>query len=141
MIGSKYAADRWIDIQQDKVAPASMGASASCAAGSSTNVDVVLTDDMFVVGLEFIAVGALVGDTVTLQVIDTNGVVSPPGTVIMTPVSNWNVSSDQQMFLKYQAITPKKVLGTMTIRAIYTSTSFLSPVILKINYIFLKVLS
>lgn len=139
MIGSTYNPGSWKDIYASSVAFASVGIAQPCQPHTSTNIDLVLTDDIFIRGIEFLASGALFGDTVSLQVIDTAGVTgAPPGTVIATVVSAFNVATDQQKFLAYEAVAPKKALATMTIRAIYTSNSLLVPVNVAINYILLK---
>jgi len=141
MNNSKYLADRWADVQQDKVAPFSSGISVTCFPNQSTNVDLVLTDDVFFQGLEVLLSGATFGDTVSMLVIDTNGITGvPPGTVLLAPVLNWNVETDRQKTLTYEAVVPKKALASFTIRAVYNSTSLLTPVKMAINYKMLRLL-
>jgi hypothetical protein len=141
MINSTYNADRWDMVASYAIAPLAIGLTASCAAGTSTNLDYVLTSDAFFRGIQFLVSGATFGDTISLKIIDTLGVTgAPPGTVLLTPVSNWNIVSDQQNSITYESVVPKKIPGTFTIRIVYNSTGLLTPVSLAVNYELLNIL-
>ena len=140
MIGSKFTANRWEDVLSDTVMPNSVGLTGSCTAGSSSTVSYVLTDDMFFRGLDFVVDAPSFGDTITMEIIDTNGITGvPPGTVLATPISNWNISPAQK-FLSYEGVVPKKGLATFTINVIYTSAASIGTVNFGINFILLKLL-
>lgn len=115
------------------------GVSASCTAGTSTNIDYTLVDDCLLTGLEIIVDGAKYGDYANLQVIDPTGITgAPPGTVILQPATNWYVATsyDEQYDLAY----PAKIYTGLTLRIVYTSTGIITPVFVAINYKLHKIL-
>jgi hypothetical protein len=102
------------------------GISTTVTAGSSANLDITMTDDCLLTGVELITEAAAFGDTLTLQVLD------PTKTVVLeTAASNWYISStsDQQ----FEMVYPAKILAGLTLRVIYTSVGT-SNVFLAINY-------
>jgi len=108
------------------------GVNKTVDAGSTSNLDYVLTDDCLLTGLEFIASTAAYSDTVNLQVIDHSGAITgTAGTVILQPATNWNVApkSNTQFDLTY----PAKLVAGMALRAVYTSTGP-DPVFIAVNY-------
>lgn len=141
MTGSTYNCDTWAEVQQSATTPMSLGSAGPAASNTDTNFDLQVADDMFLRTLELITQNATMGDRVTVQVIDTNGVTgAPPGTVVAQPVLNWNVIPGTND-INYESVTPRKILGTMTIRAIYHNSSLiLNTVNIGINYNFLKIL-
>ena len=138
MVKSTYFSDTWGLMQAGSVLPNAIGITGLASARTSTSIDYTLKDDVFFRGIEFIARNQSFGDTLSLEVIDTNGITGvPPGTTILTPVSNWNLVTDFQRVLQYMSVTPQKALATMTLRLTYNSTGN-SDVNVAINYIFLK---
>lgn len=140
MQGSTYTCSRWSDLQSQYVATMAMGIQDVCPVGQIKTTDFILTDDVFIGGVEFIAQNNVGGDNLTIRVIDTNGVTGyPPGTVLSTPVSNWNISEIQKM-VSYEAIIPQKARAGFTIRIVYTSTGTINDVNFGINFSLLKIL-
>lgn len=114
------------------------GVSTNPTAGTSTNLDLMMTDDCLLNGIELIISGATLGDYVALQVVDTTGAFSGvAGTIMIQPATNWYVSqtSDTQFDIVY----PAKIYAGLTLRAVYTSTGLTSP-FLAVNYKLHKVL-
>jgi hypothetical protein len=116
------------------------GISATAAANTTTNIDFKLNDDCFLWGGKFSCVGAVFGDTCSLQVVDVDGVYTPAGTVINNPVINWPMSGvDGLQFDLTVGHCPKKMPGNLYLRAIYTSTGS-TPVKIAIGYCIFKIL-
>lgn len=136
-----YNRDTWAEIQASFVQPYSLGVKGTADANSTTCFDLTLTDDVFIRALEVVVSGASSGDTITISVIDINGVTGyPPGTTVLTPVSNWNIQAGNSA-MGYTGVTPKKALATMKIRVAYTNTSLNTSVNVGVNFNLLKVLS
>lgn len=110
------------EFEKSKLNADGQGVQGSATAGSTTNFDVVLTDDCLYTGVWIAVSGSANGDAAKLQVIDTNGITGfPPGTVLLQAV-NWGIPGfnfSEQFDYNY----PAKVLATMTIRIIYTSAA------------------
>jgi len=141
MINSTYVPGKWSEIDSGKVAPFVFGITQTVPASQTTNINYILTDDVIIRGIEFLAKGSNFGDTISLKIIDTNGVTGvSPGTIIAVIVSNYILSSDLQKFLSYESVVPKKILATMTIQISYTSTGILTPINTAINFLLLKTL-
>lgn len=136
-----YNRDTWNEVGASFIQPYATGVKGSAAANMSTTFDLTLADDVFIRGLEAVVSGASMGDTISISVIDANGVTGyPPGTVVFTPVSNWNIEVGNSL-LSYSSVTPKKALATMKLRVCYNNTSLLNNVDVGINFNLLKILS
>lgn len=133
MTSSTYTASRWSEVQSTAVQPLSKGISQAATAGTTTNIDLSISDDVFFRGIEVLLNNSNFGDTITVEVLDNNS------TIVGVPVYNWNVQSNQNVILKYESLVPLKLPGTYTLRVIYSSTGLLN-VTVAINYILLKVL-
>lgn len=140
MTGSTYTSQEWTNVQANAVSPFAIGVTATATAGTSTVKNYVLTDDVFIRGVEFLTdTNVQFGDTVSIQVIDTNGITGlPAGTVLNTPISNWNLETVQRK-VSYDSVTPQKGLATFTVSITYTSTGLFS-VNFAANFLFLKIL-
>lgn len=140
MIGSTCAPNRWQEVEVSKVQSATMGATGTATANTTTNIDVLISDDCLISSIELIASNATFGDTVTVKIIDKDGVYAPPNTVLATPVTNFNIIGDTQLQARYDAIAPFKILGGVYFRFAYTSTSLLTNVSVAANLILAKLL-
>lgn len=139
--GTIYNRDVWSDIQANMVQPYAIGIKGSADPNCTTAFDFTLADDVFLRAIETVITGAHMGDTISISVIDVNGVTGyPPGTVVATPVQNWNVP-DGSTSVGYTSVTPRKALATMKVRVSYTNTSLLGSVNVGVNFNFLKILS
>jgi|ERR1035437_7156285 hypothetical protein len=119
------------DFQKAKLLFDSHGILRTIPAGTSANLDYILTDDCLITGLELIINNGNYGDTTCLQIIDDTEM------VLNQFITNWNVPpiANSQFDIEY----PAKIIAGLTIRMIYTSTGS-SDVFLAINYKLHKIL-
>ena len=136
---SQYAPGSWSTLCAQQVQPNTIGIQATITAGQQQNVDTKIANDSLIRGIELLANGQAFGDTVTVQVVDVDGTYFPPGTVLSTPVSNFNMISDQQKQASYEAVAPFKMIGGLYVRMVYNSTGEAN-VQLAANLIFLTLL-
>jgi hypothetical protein len=132
MQGSTYNPIHMDDFDKSKLAFDGQGVSTTVTAGTTSNLDYVLTDDCLITGVELIVNNGNYGDTLSLQVVDTTGFTGYlAGTVLDQFGTNWNVSpiSDTQFDIVY----PAKIIANLTLRVIYASTGS-SNVFIGVNY-------
>lgn len=122
MTGSTYSPQTWQDVLVSAVAPHVVGIQGTIPNNTTANIDTQITDDALFRGLKLIATNTTFGDTVTVAVVDKNGVYFTAGTILSYPVMNFNISSDQQLQADYESIAPFKILGGLFIRITYIST-------------------
>lgn len=134
-----YNRNTWQEVHSNVTQPYNIGIQGSADPLTITSFYLTLTDDIFIRGVEVVYAGATMGDTITLSVIDTNGITGvPPGTMIACPVNGWNLSSGAET-LRYTSLTPRKALATMKLKVDYNNTGN-SSVIIGINFNCLKIL-
>jgi hypothetical protein len=145
MINSTYAPKRFDDLNADCCMVNNMGVSITVTAGSTGTLDLLLSDDHLITGLELMAMNSNFGDLVTLQVVDTNNMLLnaygsayvtanyPQYPVLRQFATNCVVNSDTQVKLIKEKTYPAKVNAGLTIRCLYTSKGS-SDVNLAINY-------
>lgn len=135
MQNSTYNADTWNQVQASATRANALGIRKSCPANTQTNIDYLLTDDVFLRAIEMLAQGVTFGDTIDLQVLDAEL------NILLTPVSGWALAaSAMQTVVKYESIVPQKLLAGMTLRVIYNSTGLLLPANVAVNYVVPKIL-
>lgn len=122
MVGSTYAPQTWHDVLAAMVIPHVMGIQASIPANTTQSIDTKITDDSLLRGVKLIAMNTTFGDTVSVKIVDVDGVYFPAGTVLSSPVLSFNISSDQQLQADYESVAPFKILGGLYIRITYVST-------------------
>jgi len=120
------------DFDKNKVSSANKGVETVATAGASTNLDLTLTDDVLLTGLQVIAQGSVFGDNVDLQVLMGSTVVAQFGTSIYLP-------SDEDIKLNEEAKYPAKIPAGLTLRLIYNSIG-MTNVPVAVNYRLHKVL-
>lgn len=138
MIASTYAPQRWTDLETAKVQPNTKGIKGIASANVTTTFDTQVADDSFVRSIELITNGAAMGDTVTVQLVDKDGVYFPANSVLAMPVSTYNVLNSNA--IHYESVCPFKILGGLYIRINYVNTNALTTVNLGVNFILLKAL-
>jgi len=132
MINSVSAPKRFEDLNSDSYMLNAQGVTGTAIAGTSTNIDLSLTDDHIFTGLELMASSTTFGDTVTFQVVDKTsmligiygaGITSiyPAYPVLRQFGTNLNLPSDEQMKISKEGSYPAKVLAGLCIRCIYNS--------------------
>lgn len=115
------------------------GVSGSAAGLTTTNIDYALLWDAVFTGGNLILSGHHYGDTVTLQVVDVDGIVAPAGTVLGESLTNWNVDSDTQYQHGADVSYPVKILQGLYVRIKYTNSGLLA-VSVRANLKFHKIL-
>lgn len=121
MLGSTYTPQTWDSVMASMVASNVIGIQASVASGTTQNVDTRIADDVLFRGVKLIAQNTTFGDTVSVKVVDVDGIYFPAGTVLGSPVLNFNISTDQQLQADYESVAPFKLLGGLYIRLTYIS--------------------
>jgi hypothetical protein len=116
------------------------GITGTATAGTSTNIDYQLPEDRLVLGAYAILSNHVLGDSMTVQVVDKDGLYYPAGTVLNQFTSSWYVASDTQTQRGMEAPYPAKILAGLYLRCIYTSTGLLN-VACYFNVLFHKVLA
>lgn len=122
MISSSYAPQTWNEVKTSMVAPNVIGVQGSIPSNTTVNIDTKINDDSLFRGIKLIATNTVFGDTVSVKVVDIDGVYTPAGTVLSSPVLNFNISSDQQLQADYESVAPFKILGGLYLRITYVST-------------------
>lgn len=99
-------------------------------------VDVATTTGLYIVGGNLYTQGMKMGDTVSLAIVDRDGVYAPAGTILKSYVTGWNVSptGDQGINTPYGIFIP----GGLYIMVAYTNTNALTPVSVGINFLLHK---
>lgn len=107
-------------------------AAANTSTTSYYKVTAANTTGLTIVGGNLYTVGMKMGDTVSLCVVDRDGVLAAPGTVIKTYVSGWNVSptGDQGMNTPYGIYIP----GGLYIAVSYVNTNAETSVDVGVNF-------
>ncbi len=122
MLNSTYTPLTWHDVLATYVKPNVVGIQGSIPNGTTVSIDTKVTDDSLFRGIKLIAMNTTFGDTISVRVVDVDGVYSPPGTVLSSPVLNFNISTDQQLQADYESVAPFKILGGLYLRITYVST-------------------
>lgn len=116
------------------------GNTGTAAHGTATNIDMALTEDTVLTGGTLILKNHCFGDTVDQQVVDKDGIVAPPGTVLRQFITSWNVADDVQIQGGIVAPGyPAKIISGLYLRLVYHSTCG-TDVSVAINYLLHKVL-
>ena len=95
------------------------GAIGTVPAGTTADIDLLVTADHLLTGGVVISSGAAFGDKATLQVVDVGGTYASAGTVLNQFVTNWYVSEAP---LVLEVDYPAKILAGLTLRLKFTST-------------------
>lgn len=124
-----------LDLDPSRVQGNGQGVSATVAAGvgTTTNLDLSLSDDCIITGLELIVQNATMGDSIALQVLAGASVVGNP---LPGP---WYVPATGDS--NFDFVIPQKIVGGLKLRAIYTNSSLLGTPFVAINYKLWKVLT
>lgn len=141
MIGSTYTPQTWDSVLVSMVSPNVIGIQASIPSGTTVSTDTRIADDSLFRGIKLIATTTTFGDTISVKVVDVDGVYAAPGTILGSPVLNFNISTDQQLQADYESVAPFKILGGLYIRITYVSTGgLLSTVKIGADLFLVKVL-
>lgn len=133
MINSTYKPNNISEFEASKLNANFQGISGICIAGQSLNLDLTMTEDHLITGVQLLAKGSNFGDRITLQV------VHPVYGVVNQFASDWQVCSDSEIKLDKEVIYPAKLFTGLILRVLYVSTGSI-PVQVLVNYDLHKVL-
>lgn len=136
--GTTFNPNKTSDFERAKLTFNAHGVSTTITAGTTTNIDLSMTDDCLLTGAGLITNNGNYGDTINFQIVDgTGGFTGTPGTIMLQAITNWFTvpTTDVQLDMVY----PAKVYTGLILRIIYTSTGS-SDVFVAINFKLHKVL-
>ena len=140
MINSTFNPASVNDYDKSKMQLAMVGVLGPFIAGTKTNIDLALTDDMLLDGIEIFCKGHVFGDSITMQVVDINNVLGYGANLVLKQFcTNFLLSDDSQKQLFFQGHYPAKIYGGLYLRTVYSSTGNLNGVVAA-NYMLHKVL-
>ena len=114
-INTTYKPSKVSDFEASKLNANYQSIQGTCTAGTIKNLDMVLTDDHLISGMEVTARGSNFGDTISFQVL-------MGATVVNQFVTNWGVCTDTQVKIAKEIAYPAKLYAGLTLRVVYTST-------------------
>lgn len=115
------------------------GATGSCIAGGTVNVDLKIDFDSVLTGGYVILKGQTFGDTVKQQVIDKDNILGMgANTVLNEFVTNWYVSESIQAQPMIVPGYPAKILQNLYLRVVYSCPA--TNVSVAVNYLLHKVM-
>lgn len=92
-------------------------------AGTTHNVDLIMTDDVFLTGGILRTDNAEFGDYADMQVVDKNNILgNGAGLVINQFVTKWYMRSDAQQQFETSLPYPSKIFAGLCLRLVYHST-------------------
>lgn len=133
MINSTYNPIQVYDLDKRKISTNNTGVIHTCAAGVSTNVDLTLSDDQLLTGLQIVADGSAFGDSIDMQV------VHPIAGVVAQFATSVFINADKQEKVNELTNYPAKLQAGLSLRCVYHSTGS-TDVIVAVNYRLHKVL-
>lgn len=136
--GTTFNPNKTADFERTKLTFNAQGVSATATAGTTTNIDLTMTDDCLLTGAWLVTHNGAYGDNINFQIVDGAGAFTGiPGTVILQAITNWSTppTTDVQVDMVY----PAKIYTGLTLRIVYTSTGE-SDAFVAINYKLHKVL-
>lgn len=101
---------------------------------ATTNVDFCITETRWINGAQLILKNHQFDDTANFQVVDVDGLFTPPGTVLDEFVEDWAVISDTQNQGVHMLDYPARIQGGLYVRIVYKSTGTLDDVAVKLNF-------
>ena len=144
MINSTYNPARIGDFDKNRLQVNDQCAMGTAIAGQSTSIDLAITDDHLLTGIQVLAKGTVFGDTITMEVVDVmgtlpNGLSFPPNSVLNKFGTTLGIVDDTELKFNEESEYPAKIFGGLVLRVIYNSTGA-SNVAVEINYKLHKVL-
>jgi len=129
MQNSTFIAKKLEDFTRDCVLFDGIGVQKLLTAGQANqNIDLAMTDDVFVTGGKLRVKNANFGDTVCLQVVDVNNVLGFGANLVLAQfITNWGLVDDQEQQFDEDSPYPAKVPAGLYLRLVYTSTGTVAP--------------
>jgi hypothetical protein len=99
------------------------GISSTISAGTTNNVDHLVSAQRYINGCHLILDGHAIGDTLKFQVVDVNNILGyGAGVVLNEFATNWQVVTDKQDQGVFKIEYPARINAGLYIRIRYTST-------------------
>ena len=144
MINSKFAPINYDILNIKDCMVNNQGVQQTISNGITGNIDLKLTDDHLLTGVQVIVDKSVFGDTLNLQVCDKDlmlqGVYGaaittmyPNYPILRQFATNWVVNSDCQIKISKEKLYPAKIYAGLYLRCSYTSTGTV-PVNVAVNY-------
>ncbi len=102
------------------------------------NLDLKVNNDSFITGGLAGIENASFGDTMTLQVVDVDGIIAPKGYMINEFVTSWKLSTGMN-WVSINVPYPAKIISGLYVRLIYNSVTSTIPNV-SINYFLHKIM-
>lgn len=134
MQGSTYDPQNVGDFEKGKLNFAGKSCLGTSNAGETTNVDILLADDMLMTGGILIVKGGKMLDQISLQI------VHPTYGVVNEFVTNYHVIEDSNRQFELLLQYPAKLATGLTIRCKFTSSADVGTRTIAINYLLHKIL-
>jgi hypothetical protein len=121
-----FAPKKLSDLSADILNFRGTGIAGTAIANTNTNIDYQLPEDRLILGAYAVLSGHALGDHMTIQIVDKDGLYYPAGTVLNEFVTSWYAAPDVQTQKGMEAPYPAKVLQGLYLRCIYHSTGLLN---------------
>lgn len=96
----------------------------TATAGTTTNIDLKLTDDHLITGAVFMRKAGVWGDTVKMQVVDVDNMLGYGAGTVLNQFIDWVLPDAPAagMEITFQVPYPAKIITGLYLRVVYTST-------------------
>lgn len=98
------------------------GTSGTATAGTTSDIDYKFTEELYTNGADLILNNNVIGDKITIEIIDIDGVYYPANTVLSTYVKDWYISPASNYVSETRIEYPSKIAKDLYFRVKYTST-------------------
>lgn len=109
---------------------AGSGFNGTAAKNATTDLWFQLANSFYLSGGEYFTFGAVAGDTLTIDVVDKDGVYAPPGTVLAAPpyMTTWNIPPNDGSLTKFERTYAAKPPPNVYLRFRYVATGTVNDV-------------
>lgn len=122
MNGSGLSISKVSMFASDNVRFDGKGVIGTVTAGTSANIDLVMTDDCFLTGGRLRAANAAFGDYANIQVVDKDNILfCGINFVVNQFITKWYMRSDAQQQIEISLTYPSKILSGLYLRVVYYS--------------------
>lgn len=111
-----------------------VGVTGTAVKNTSTNIDYKIVETRKILGVHVFLKNHCYDDTMSLLVVDKDGVYAPANTILGDYGKDWNIDSSTESQGKENMLYAATVPTGVYLRAVYTSTCNVNDVKVKINY-------
>jgi len=99
------------------------GVFSTATANASTNIDLYISDDCFLIGGSLLTNQAAFGDYAKFQVVDVDNTLGLGANLVLGEyIKSWYMRSDVQLQLNETVVYPAKIKAGLYLRVVYVST-------------------